>query len=629
MGAAESTGMGGDEVGETGEGGARRSGERLAEYVLSKRTDRIGLVLEGVSGRAGEEAALRCADQLGVQRVWRVDPLHAEGQGSQTLELASSSGPLIQKWMEISSHRSTSGCIQALRAEKREIWVLMTQGTRPQGGLSANMLSLDNPGLVLPSKLALVIGGSGVSEQMRVAANRVVYLPQYGFGGPLPVPLMCAMALQLLFVACPVARGDLTKERKNWLRKRWQAVPQLPVKPAVSTREVFFDAPAEFKAAGNNDEDYLTPEAFSVIDWAPSLKRLQRVASRGSCGRLDENITTADDAKKYTHWYDWFAKVFASNDDDSASQEEEEGAPPAKPSKSAKETSPSKKPKSKAKPASKLFPSCSTLEGPFPPEYDRKSEKGYITDVPKGVFQVRSETYLKNRMKQNAKGTICTLLGADLFRTPRKADNLALRMDLPKVPAGFPPPPQGSPSLLVVNLQVPQYSPSFFGGELDGDGLSMVWYFAIDYTKVTTAARGLLQRFLENGVERDGKATRDRLKLILRLANVEEALEMGSVVQSEKRLLDSWNAKPVMARPQHRYFAGKDYLEVVIDLHQWKYLIRKTLLSGPERIRHLIWDFGMVLQGNYADELPEQMLCGVRNNHCRLDSAAVPPPAPY
>jgi hypothetical protein len=68
---------------------------------------------------------------------------------------------------------------------------------------------------------------------------------------------------------------------------------------------------------------------------------------------------------------------------------------------------------------------------------------------------------------------------------------------------------------------------------------------------------------------------------------------------------------------------------VVVDLHQWKYLIRKTLLSGPERIKTLIWDFGMVLQGNYADELPEQMLCGVRNNHFCLDSCAVPPPAPY
>jgi hypothetical protein len=437
--------------------------------------------------------------------------------------------------MEISSHRSTAGCIQALRANKREIWVLMTQGDNQRpGAASGNMLSLDNPGLVLPTKLALVIGGSGVSEQMKMAANRIVYLPQYGFGGPLPVPLMCAMALQLLFVSCPVARGDLGKERKNWLRKRWQAQAILPPIKREAPRESneFHDAAADFMTAKEalKADEYLTVDAFSSIDWVPSLKKMQKVASRGSCVNLEAYATDpatgkAEGSGWFSDWGKMWGKMFPQSEGSGKGSQLDGEIPTPEGANSTKRETLESSRKNPKNPKTKLFPSCTTLEGLFPPDYKRKSEKGWISDVPKGVFQVRSEGYLKSRLKQNAKGAICTLLGADLFRTSRKADNLSLRIDLPKVPTGFP----AAPKLLVVHMQVPQYAPSFFGAELDGDGLSMVWYHAIDYTKVTTAARGLLQRFLENGVEQDGKPTRDRLKLILRLANVEEAVETGAV----------------------------------------------------------------------------------------------------
>ena len=57
-----------------------------------------------------------------------------------------------------------------------------------------------------------------------------------------------------------------------------------------------------------------------------------------------------------------------------------------------------------------------------------------------------------------------------------------------------------------------------------------------------------LRRFLEGDREGDRGLSTDKLKLILKLANVDEAFDKGGVLQSEKHLLNTWNAKPVRAR---------------------------------------------------------------------------------
>lgn len=66
-----------------------------------------------------------------------------------------------------------------------------------------------------------------------------------------------------------------------------------------------------------------------------------------------------------------------------------------------------------------------------------------------------------------------------------------------------------------------------------------------------------LHRFLSQGKEKDGSKTTDQLKLILQLANVDEAFDKGGVLLSEKHMLQTWNGKPVMARPQQHYFRYK------------------------------------------------------------------------
>ena len=69
-------------------------------------------------------------------------------------------------------------------------------------------------------------------------------------------------------------------------------------------------------------------------------------------------------------------------------------------------------------------------------------------------------------------------------------------------------------------------------GAADGDGASLVYYFALPEgwtpeQESNKAALGLLQRFVHDGREADKTPTRDRLKLLARIANVDEWAEKG------------------------------------------------------------------------------------------------------
>ena len=75
------------------------------------------------------------------------------------------------------------------------------------------------------------------------------------------------------------------------------------------------------------------------------------------------------------------------------------------------------------------------------------------------------------------------------------------------------------------------YEPSLFTTVKDGDGLSCLWFWAIDYSKVQPEAMQPLRRFLQGDREADRGLSTDKLKLILKLANVDEAFDKGGVLQ--------------------------------------------------------------------------------------------------
>eukprot|EP00879_Flechtneria_rotunda_P007526 GHRR01007895.1.p1 GENE.GHRR01007895.1~~GHRR01007895.1.p1 ORF type:complete len:404 (+),score=176.36 GHRR01007895.1:1764-2975(+) len=238
------------------------------------------------------------------------------------------------------------------------------------------------------------------------------------------------------------------------------------------------------------------------------------------------------------------------------------------------------------------------------------------------TYNIRSQDYMRTKQKQPSGKAIYRLVAMDMFATDTKAFHVAKSFALP--PTGPPVvcrPVEGGgpdvvlPPLLIMNVQLPDYPAAFWGAN-DGPGQSIVYYFTLredfDPDKCENkAALGLLQRFVTNGREADGSPTRDRLKMIARVANLEEWARLAPLNTAEYKLLLNYNDKPVLTRPQQVFHVGPNYLEVDLDVHSYAFLARKALWSYHQRIATLIWENAFVIQGNSPEELPEQLLgCG-------------------
>ncbi|KAL6780874.1 hypothetical protein ACKKBG_A08815 [Auxenochlorella protothecoides x Auxenochlorella symbiontica] len=247
------------------------------------------------------------------------------------------------------------------------------------------------------------------------------------------------------------------------------------------------------------------------------------------------------------------------------------------------------------------------------------------------TFQVRGQDYMKSRVKEPSGPAIYRLLGADLFSFDQKIHNIAHHIDLPAPPRvsaahSALPPEERLPLILIINLQLPSYVPPIFGRNHDGPGFSLVFYFALpdNWTPdqvPNRAALELFQRFVHDGVESDGCATRDRLKLIPHVANPEEWASAAPLSRYESKLLSSYADKPILSRPQHHFFSTSRYMEIDLDIHCYAYLARKALHGFLGRLGGLVIDAAFIVQGNAEDELPELVFGAGRLSGVRLDLA--------
>jgi len=205
--------------------------QRAAQRMLTKRTDRVILVLDNIHDPRVELAAMQCADYLGVLRIWRVEDEDGRtepsprpnGQPSTTLRSDSS----IPEQLHVETFSSQEKLITALRRAKIPLWVMSAgdgdgdvHTARPspsprqatssgrQGDYPA--IPLDSPHLPPPSvpRVALVLGDRPPEhiphEKLCAVADLCVCLPRsHGFAEGLPLPGAVALALQAVLQHFP------------------------------------------------------------------------------------------------------------------------------------------------------------------------------------------------------------------------------------------------------------------------------------------------------------------------------------------------------------------------------------------------------------------------------------------
>jgi tRNA (guanosine-2'-O-)-methyltransferase len=186
--------------------------ERLVrvDQVLRHRLGSVTAVFEDVFDPHNVAACVRTCEAYGLQDLHWVLNKH-------DLRLQSTVAKSSDQWIDLHRHASTQEGVAALKAQGYELWVSDLQATETLADIP------------LPPKVAIVVGNakSGISEEMRAAADRRYILPMWGMVQSYNLSVALAITLESLVprrrdqLRQSGLRGDLPMERMWRLRRRW------------------------------------------------------------------------------------------------------------------------------------------------------------------------------------------------------------------------------------------------------------------------------------------------------------------------------------------------------------------------------------------------------------------------
>ncbi|XP_059300445.1 protein ENHANCED DISEASE RESISTANCE 2-like isoform X2 [Lycium ferocissimum] len=205
------------------------------------------------------------------------------------------------------------------------------------------------------------------------------------------------------------------------------------------------------------------------------------------------------------------------------------------------------------------------------------------------TFLIRGETYLEDRKKIKAKGTLTQMVAADWLKSDKREDDLGGRPGgiVQKYAA------KGGPEFFfIVNIQVP-----------GSTTYSLALYYMMD-TPIENAP------LLESFVKGDDAYRNSRFKLI-------PYISKGPWIVKQ-----SVGKKACLVGPalEINYFRGKNYLELDIDVGS-STVARGVVSLVVGYLNNLVIEMAFLVQANTPEELPEYVLGTCRLNHLDVAKA--------
>uniref|UniRef100_M1C950 Pleckstrin homology (PH) domain-containing protein / lipid-binding START domain-containing protein n=1 Tax=Solanum tuberosum TaxID=4113 RepID=M1C950_SOLTU len=205
------------------------------------------------------------------------------------------------------------------------------------------------------------------------------------------------------------------------------------------------------------------------------------------------------------------------------------------------------------------------------------------------TFLIRGETYLEDRKKIKAKGTLMQMVAADWLKSDKREDDLGGRPGsiVQKYAA------KGGPEFFfIVNIQVP-----------GSTTYTLALYYMMD-TPIENAP------LLESFVKGDDAFRNSRFKLI-------PYISKGPWIVKQ-----SVGKKACLVGPalEINYFRGKNYLELDINVGS-STVARGVVSLVVGYLNNLVIEMAFLIQANTPEELPEYLLATCRLNHLDISKA--------